>query len=74
MDFPATPPEPADLEGVAEVFGVEPVWTGRTPFDQFVVLEDEAAVRGLAPSMSAVEELGQQRHHPDRARRRRFSI
>lgn len=58
MDFPATPPAPADLEGVAEVFGVEPAWTGRTPFDQFVVLEDEAAVRALAPSMTAVEELG----------------
>ena len=58
MDFPATPPQRADLAGVAEVFGVEPVWTGRTPFDQFVVLEDEAAVRGVAPSMTAVEELG----------------
>ncbi len=58
MDFPATPPVAADLEGVVEVFGVEPVWTGRTPFDHFVVLGDEAAVRALAPSMSAVEDLG----------------
>ncbi|PAP75565.1 PhzF family phenazine biosynthesis protein [Rubrivirga marina] len=57
MDFPATPPEAADLDGVAEAFGVEPVWTGRSRFDGFVVLESEAAVRGATPDLGAVAGL-----------------
>lgn len=48
MDFPATPPVEAPVhDGFVEAFGVAPAWTGRTPFDVFVVLESEAAVRGL---------------------------
>lgn len=57
MDFPATPPEAADLDGVAEAFGVESMWTGRSRFDGFVVLESEAAVRGVTPDLGAVAGL-----------------
>ncbi len=57
MDFPATPPEAADLDGVAEAFGVTPVWTGRSRFDAFVVVEGEAMVRSLAPDLGALATL-----------------
>lgn len=50
MDFPAEPPEAADAApGLAEALGATPVWTGRNRFDWIVELEDEAAVRALAP-------------------------
>lgn len=60
MDFPATPPASADdmPDGLAEVFGVAPVWTGRSRFDLFIEVPDEAAVRGLAPDPAAVARLG----------------
>ena len=59
MDFPATPPEAADLPDVfARVFGVEPVWAGRSRFDWFAVVESEAAVRALSPSAADVAALG----------------
>ena len=59
MDFPATPPVQADsLEKVAVVLGFEPVWTGRSRFDLFVVAPDEATVRGLVPDHSAIAKLG----------------
>ncbi|HEX8298841.1 MAG TPA: PhzF family phenazine biosynthesis protein [Rubricoccaceae bacterium] len=58
MDFPATPPEPADTPpGTDAVFG-ESVWTGRSRFDLFLVLPSEAAVRALAPDPAAVAALG----------------
>jgi PhzF family phenazine biosynthesis protein len=60
MDFPATPPAPADdlPDGLPAAFAVEPVWTGRTRFDLFVEVADEAAVRGLTPDPAAVAALG----------------
>lgn len=59
MDFPATPPEAATLpDGFVDAFGVEPVWAGRSRFDWFAVVEDEAAVRALDPSPTAVTALG----------------
>jgi len=59
MDFPATPPaEAAAPEGFADVFGTEPVWTGRSRFDVFAVLDSEGAVRGLDPDPGAVARLG----------------
>ncbi|MDX1419230.1 MAG: PhzF family phenazine biosynthesis protein [Rubricoccaceae bacterium] len=60
MDFPATPPEPAadPPEGLARAIGVEPVWTGRSRFDLFVEVGDEAAVRELDPEPAAVASLG----------------
>ena len=55
MDFPATPPEPSPLpDGFAEAFGVEPVWSGRSRFDLFAVLDTEAAVRALDPDHGVV--------------------
>ncbi|WP_412069503.1 PhzF family phenazine biosynthesis protein [Rubrivirga sp. IMCC43871] len=58
MDFPATPPEAGPLAGIADALGATPVWTGRTRFDAFVVLDSEAAVRDLAPDIDAMLELG----------------
>lgn len=59
MDFPATPPEAEPLpDGFADVFGFEPIWSGRSRFDLFAVAPDAAAVRGLDPSEPAVAALG----------------
>ena len=59
MDFPATPPEAADLpDGFARAFGVEPVWAGRSRFDWFAVVESEAEVLALSPSAADVAALG----------------
>jgi PhzF family phenazine biosynthesis protein len=60
MDFPATPPTPADdlPDGLPAAFSVEPVWTGRTRFDLFVEVADEGTVRGLTPDPAAVAALG----------------
>lgn len=58
MDFPATPPEPAPApDGLADALGAVPVWTGRSRFDVFAVLESAAAVRGLAPDHTALARL-----------------
>ena len=58
MDFPATPPEEAPApDGLAEALGAEPVWTGRTRFDVFAVLDSEATVRSLAPDPLALARL-----------------
>ncbi|WP_420455918.1 PhzF family phenazine biosynthesis protein [Rubrivirga sp.] len=59
MDFPPTPPADAPApDGFQEAFGVEPVWIGRSRFDVFAVVEDEAAVRALAPDLGAVARIG----------------
>ena len=58
MDFPATRPEAAGADGLADALGAELVWTGRTRFDHFAVLASEAAVRALDPSLDAVRRLG----------------
>ena len=58
MDFPATPPTEAPApDGLADALGVQPVWTGRTRFDVFAVLEDEAAVRALTPDHAALARI-----------------
>jgi predicted PhzF superfamily epimerase YddE/YHI9 len=58
LDFPATPPvdaaAPPDLTaGLATTM----VSVGRTPFDYLVVLESEAAVRGLGPDLGRLARL-----------------
>lgn len=59
MDFPATPPREAPApDRFADIFGTEPVWTGRSRFDLFAAVTDEAAVRGLNPDHAAVAALG----------------
>ncbi len=58
MDFPATPPAATPLpDDFVDAFRVEPVWTGRSRFDVFAVLEDEATVRALAPDLGAVARI-----------------
>ena len=57
MDFPATPPHRIDTPaGLVEALGVEPteVWAA-----QFLVciLEDEAAVRAVAPDLVALKDI-----------------
>ena len=59
MNFPATPPEETEPPlGLADVFGIELVWTGRSPFDIFVEAANEAAIRSLDPDPAAVAALG----------------
>ncbi|HEX5758078.1 MAG TPA: PhzF family phenazine biosynthesis protein [Thermoanaerobaculia bacterium] len=59
LDFPALPPvaEPRPWPQVAAVVGAEPVWVGRRGESLVVQLEDEAAVRGLAPDLTGLLQL-----------------
>ncbi len=56
LDFPATPPEQAPApDRLAEALGLGGfLWTGRTRFDLFVVVDAEATVRELAPRLGAL--------------------
>lgn len=60
LDFPATPAAPADPPGgLLEALGVGPVrWVGLGRLDYLVELEDEAAVRDLAPDVGRLGWLG----------------
>lgn len=59
MDFPATPPdETKPPPGLADVFGIEPVWAGRSPFDIFIEAVDEAIIRSLDPDPAAIAAFG----------------
>jgi len=60
LDFPATPAEPVDPPpGLVEGLGAEaPRWVGLGRFDYLVELEDEAAVRDLAPDPRRLGWLG----------------
>ena len=59
LDFPATPAEPVGPpSGLVEALGAgAPRWVGRGRFDYLVELEDEAAVRDLAPDLRWLERL-----------------
>ncbi|MDF1801050.1 MAG: PhzF family phenazine biosynthesis protein [Planctomycetota bacterium] len=58
LDFPATPVEAVAPEpGLVEALGVTPSFVGRSRFDAFVVLEDEASLRALAPDMGQLAGL-----------------
>ncbi|HJL16641.1 MAG TPA: PhzF family phenazine biosynthesis protein [Sandaracinaceae bacterium LLY-WYZ-13_1] len=58
LDFPATPPEPTDAPpGLLEALGLDASQVSsvqKTRFDYLVVLEDEAAVRAVRPTMRAL--------------------
>lgn len=53
LDFPATPDEPAEPPvGLVEGLRVVPQYVGKSRFDYLVLVENEAAVRALAPDFS----------------------
>jgi PhzF family phenazine biosynthesis protein len=58
LDFPATPvtaaPPPA---GLVEALGVTPVFTGRSVFDVFAVLERAEQVRRLRPDLAGIARI-----------------
>lgn len=59
MDFPATPPEPAEApSALVQALGVTPWYVGMNIFDFLVEVESEAAVRGLRPDFGLLKELG----------------
>ncbi|MFI0371625.1 PhzF family phenazine biosynthesis protein [Actinomadura sp. 1N219] len=60
MDFPACPPEPVDVvpDGLAEALGVPVAAVGRNVQDDLIVdVEDESAVREIAPDIRALAEI-----------------
>lgn len=58
LDFPATPPEPADPPpGLAEALDVVPIYSGKTRFDHFLELRSEEEVRGVAPDFGRLKSL-----------------
>jgi PhzF family phenazine biosynthesis protein len=55
LDFPATPAQPAEAPpGLNEALGAKARFVGLSKFDYLVELEDEAAVRSLAPDLGAI--------------------
>jgi PhzF family phenazine biosynthesis protein len=58
LDFPARPDTPVDAPpGLAEALGALPRYVGRNVDDLVVLLDDEAAVRALAPDFGALRRL-----------------
>ena len=58
MDFPATPPAPSPApDGLADALGATLVWTGRSRFDVFAEVEDEAALRAIDPDHGRIARL-----------------
>jgi len=58
LDFPSTAPVPAEPSPeLRAALGVPIAWCGRTRFDDFAVLESEAAVRSLVPDLAALAHL-----------------
>jgi PhzF family phenazine biosynthesis protein len=59
LDFPAESPAPTKSStALAKALGAPIVWAGQNRMDWFLELENEAAVRNLAPNMEAVKALG----------------
>lgn len=58
LDFPATPVAPAaDPGGLGDALGVAPVFTGKTIFDYFVVVDGEDVVRAARPDVARVSRM-----------------
>ena len=58
MDFPARPSSPVPCPpGLAQALGVVPADVHVNEFNYLAILEDEAAVRALAPDLAAVARL-----------------
>jgi PhzF family phenazine biosynthesis protein len=60
LDFPSKPAEPAEPPAILlESLGLtNPLWVGRNEFDYLVEVENEAAVRALAPDFPSLAKLG----------------
>jgi PhzF family phenazine biosynthesis protein len=58
MDFPASPPEPADPPvQLAEALGAEIKYSGKTRFDYLIEVADESTLRALKPNHHLLREL-----------------
>ena len=58
MDFPATPDKPAETPPqLAQGIGAEIKYTGRSPFDYLVEVENEFILRALRPDFRLLREL-----------------
>jgi PhzF family phenazine biosynthesis protein len=57
MNFPARPPQPVEVPGLAEALRVKPVAQYKYADDYMVVVATEADVRALNPDIPAVKEL-----------------
>ncbi|CAG0956083.1 partial putative isomerase YddE, partial [Gammaproteobacteria bacterium] len=58
LDFPATPAEPfPPLEKAVRALGVSPSFSGKTRFDLFFEVAEEAEVRTLRPNFALLEEV-----------------
>jgi predicted PhzF superfamily epimerase YddE/YHI9 len=58
MDFPATPPAPADPpDGLVEALGIQPSYVGRSIQDKFVLVESESALRALQPDFARLKRI-----------------
>ena len=58
LDFPATPPQPADkLAQLERSLGTAAVYIGRTQFDYLVELDSETAVRTITPNLGDLAAL-----------------
>jgi PhzF family phenazine biosynthesis protein len=57
MDFPADPPAPIAVDGLAAMLGCDPQWVGEGRFDLFVEADSEQTVRDLKPDLRALAAL-----------------
>lgn len=58
LDFPATPLQEVEPNaGLIDALGVEPVFVGKSKFDDLVQVESEESVRSLKPDFSQLREL-----------------
>ena len=57
LNFPARPPEPVEVPGLAEALGVIPLYMGKDADDYMVEVATEAEVRSMMPDIAAVKEL-----------------
>ena len=58
LDFPATPPEPAEAPAdLVEALGVPPLFVGKSRFDYLVEVANEGDVRSLAPDLARISTL-----------------
>ncbi|MEM9643463.1 MAG: PhzF family phenazine biosynthesis protein [Planctomycetota bacterium] len=58
LDFPATPAVEAEPPvGLTDALGVAPVFTGKSTYDQIVLVDSEQTVRGLQPDFGKLGQI-----------------